>query len=201
MRQGTRLIAVATLAGMLGACTQNTRPMNFSVGEVNAAQRRQDAELKTISMTTAPPGEAAGKIAPIADLAIPAWKVALEDAIDRSAIFRDDATRKLTLNVKVTQLDTPSVGLDMRTTTTARYELIDRATRATLFISDVSTTGLVPAGYAFAGAERAWESMNRAVRDNIQQFLQQISGADLSKPVFPGTPPAGTAPGTPAPTS
>ena len=196
MTRWARWVMAVLAAAALGGCTQNTRPLNFSLPDVSPAQVRQNAELKTVSMSTAVPGEAAGKIAALTDITVPAWKVALEDAIDRSAIFLDDSPRKLSLVVKITQFDAPTVGFDKNTTATARYEVIDRATRATLFISDVTSTGHVPAGFAFAGAERSWESINRAIRSNIQQFLQQLGSADLSKPVFPpgAAPPAAAKP-------
>lgn len=114
-------------------------------------------------------------------------KAAIEDAIDRATIFRDDAQRKLSLSVKVTQFDVPAGGFDMTTTTTAHYELIDRNSRTPLFVSDITSTGHVPLGYAFTANERAWESVNRAVQASIRQFIDQLGSADLSKPLVPAT--------------
>ena len=184
-----RWMTAGLVAVALGACTQNTRPLNFSGVDVAPSSVHQPAELKAVSMSTATPGEAAGKISPVTDIAVPAWKSALEDGIDRAAIFQDEAPKKLSLVVKITQLDVPTFGLDMTTTATARYEIVDRATHDTLFISDVTSVGTVPASYAFVARERVWESINRAVRANIQQLIEQLRGADLSKPVFPAAKP------------
>lgn len=182
-----RLMIIVLAVTALSACTQNTRPLNFTLTDVAQVPSRQDAELKLVSVTSATAGATAGKISRVTDLALPAWKAAIEDAIDRATIFRDDAQRKLSLSVKVTQFDVPAGGFDMTTTTTAHYELIDRNSRTPLFVSDITSTGHVPLGYAFTANERAWESVNRAVQASIRQFIDQLGSADLSKPLVPAT--------------
>ncbi len=119
---------------------------------------------------------------------IPAiWKEALQDALNRSLIFIDDADKKINLSVRVTEYDLPAAGLAMKTTASAIYEIVDRANGDLLFAQEISTEGVVPVDYAFYGVTRAVESGNRAVRNNIAEFINILERADLSKPVFEGS--------------
>ncbi|HEI3725675.1 TPA: UDP-N-acetylglucosamine acyltransferase [Escherichia coli] len=67
----------------------------------------------------------------------------------------------------------------------ARYEIINRANGDIIYTQDIESTGTVPASYAFYGIVRARESVNRAVQNNITQFLQALESVDLSRPMFP----------------
>jgi len=101
------------------------------------------------------------------------------------AIFQDDASRKVNVSVKILKLEVPGAGFSMTTTTAARYEIMDRKTGDLIFSQDVSSSGVTPADYAFMGVARARESINRAVQNNITQFLQALETVDVNKPMFP----------------
>jgi Tfp pilus assembly PilM family ATPase len=73
----------------------------------------------------------------------------------------------------------------MSTETAARYELVDRKTGDILYTQDIASKGDVPFDYAFAGVTRVRESVNRAVQNNITQFLQALETVDVSRPMFP----------------
>ncbi|AXC69669.1 UDP-N-acetylglucosamine acyltransferase [Salmonella enterica subsp. diarizonae serovar 59:z10:-] len=102
------------------------------------------------------------------------------------AIFRDDSPQKVSLSVKVLAIDVPSFGASFTTKTIARYEIINRETGGIIYTQDISSSGTVPATYTFVGAVRARESINRAVQNNISQFLQALGTIDIEKPMFPG---------------
>ncbi|MBC3381800.1 UDP-N-acetylglucosamine acyltransferase [Serratia fonticola] len=101
------------------------------------------------------------------------------------AIFKDNSENKVSLSVKVLALDIPSFGVTFTTKTIARYELINRADGGIIYTQDISSVGTVSPGYAFAGIVRARESINRAVQNNITQFLQALETVDMTKPMFP----------------
>jgi Tfp pilus assembly PilM family ATPase len=73
----------------------------------------------------------------------------------------------------------------MTTSTAARYEISDRKTGDIIFTQDIASTGTTPFDYAFSGATRVQESVNRAVQNNITQFLQALESVDVKKPMFP----------------
>lgn len=177
------LLIVALAA--LGGCATNP-PMNFSVPNVGVSQTKLDAELRSLTVSLARPDEKKGDMPAWAEAQVPSlWQTALMDALNHMTIFRDDASRKVNLSVKVLALDVPSMGASFTTKTIARYEMIDRATGDIIYTQDIASSGTVPMGYAFVGVVRARESVNRAVQNNITQFLQALETVDVSRPMFP----------------
>jgi len=181
----TRLLVLLFALFALGGCATNP-PMNFSVPSVGVSHAKLDAEMKSLTVSLARPDEKKGDMPAWAEATVPGlWQSALLDALNHMTIFRDDASRKVNLSVKVLALDVPSMGASFTTKTVARYELIDRATGDIIYTQDIAASGVVPAGYAFAGVIRARESVNRAVQNNITQFLQALETVDVTRPMFP----------------
>ncbi|KAF1015531.1 MAG: hypothetical protein GAK31_01005 [Stenotrophomonas maltophilia] len=180
-----KFLAAAVMAVALTACSTNP-PLNFSVPNVGVSSKKIDGELKSLTVTLARPDEAKGKIPAEAQHEVPQmWQTALTKALNRMAIFRDDAPVKLNLSVKILAIDIPNFGASMTTKTVARYELIDRATGGIVYTQDAAASGEVPFNYAFAGLVRARESISRSAQNNIAQFLQALETVDVSKPMFP----------------
>ncbi len=181
---------------MLGACAPALPPLNFTPPNVALAQHRHEAALVSTSVTIAPKSEAKGPIdiAGAESNVSQLWKAALDDALLRMAMFRDSATTKLSLIVRILKLDAPGMGVTMITDTAARYELIDRDSGGLVFAADIDSQGRVGMGENFVGVVRARDSASRSVQNNIAQFLQQLEGADLTKPLFPGQPAPARAP-------
>lgn len=122
-----------------------------------------------------------------ADASIPPlWKEALIDALNRSLVFQDDMDKKINLSVRITEFDIPAGGASMTTRVSAIYEIVDRSNGDLLFTQKISSEGVVPFDYAFMGVVRAVESWNRAVRNNIADFINVLDSSDISKPVFKG---------------
>ena len=179
------IVGVLVLTG----CGQPMPPLNFSVPNVGLSQQRHDAEVKSITVTMARPDEQVGQIdhlftegaAALANV----WHTALEEALNRSLIFRDDGAKKVSLAVKVLKLDVPAAGVTFTTEAVARYELIDRSTGDIIFTRDITASGATPIDFAFLGVVRARESINRAVQNNISLFLQDAQSININKPMFP----------------
>ncbi|MFD1712520.1 UDP-N-acetylglucosamine acyltransferase [Ottowia sp. GY511] len=173
----TLLLIVAT--ALVAGCTAPP-PLNFSVSDVQVSKKKVDAELRSITVTLAKPGEQQGGIPTDMDRVTAYWKEALQAGLDRMTVFRDEAATKVSIQVKILAFEIPRFGAEMRTHSVARYEVIDRASGAVLYSKDVTSLGVVPAGYAFYGVTRARESINRAAQDNIRQFLQSLDSTDAS---------------------
>ncbi|HLZ68058.1 MAG TPA: hypothetical protein VKQ29_17675 [Aliidongia sp.] len=196
-----RALLLCVTAVLLSACG-SIPPLNFSVPNVGPSPAKLDAEVKSLTVTVARPDEKTGGLPPTAEGLAPLWKTSVEEALDRMAIFNDDASRKVSLSVKILKLEVPGAGLSMTTDAAARYEIIDRKTGSVIFTTDISSSGTTPLDFAFQGVARARESVNRAVQNNISQFLQQLQTVDLSKPMFPtAAVPAAASPKAMAPTS
>ena len=159
-------------------------PMDFMVEEVGVVNNRKDAELKSLTVGFAPQSQQrkmeGNETVP------PIWKEALQDALARSLIFKDDAVMKVNISVRIVELDAPGAGVDMKAKVAAIYEIVDRSNGDLVFAQEISSEGIVPFSYDFLGAVRAQEAANRSVRNNIAEFINQLEQADFSKPMFTG---------------
>nr|WP_313286896.1 UDP-N-acetylglucosamine acyltransferase [Stenotrophomonas pavanii] len=182
-----KLFLATAIAMSVAGCSTNP-PLNFSVPSVGVSTKKIEGELRSLTVTLARPDEAKGRIPAQAQHEVPQmWQTALTEALNKMAIFRDDAPRKFSLSVKILAIDIPGFGASMTTKTIARYELIDRANGSIVYTQDVSAEGTVPFDYAFVGVVRARESLSRSAQNNISQFLQALETVDASKPMFPSS--------------
>ena len=168
---------------LLSGCA--TQPLNFTPPTVAPAGIKLDAELMTVSVALdSTPGntgkkrriDAGGFEAELQTL----WKSALEDSLARAAIFTDGSHRRVNLSVRIERLALPSGAVVMHTGTLARYELIDRATGKSIFTTQIESDGRVSGDYAFMGVTRARESVNRSIQNNIMQFIEALTKAQLA---------------------
>lgn len=177
-------IAVIT-AVLLSGCG-SIPPLNFSVPDVGVSRKKIDAEMKSMTVTIARPDEKTGDLPVGMEQMVPQlWQTALTESLNRMVIFQDDAPMKVNLSVKILKLNVPGAGISFTTETSARYEIMDRKTGDLIFTQDISSSGTTPADYAFMGIARQRESINRAVQNNITQFLQSLETVDVKKPMFP----------------
>ena len=176
------LTLISIILFLVGCVSQP--PVDFTVQDVGMVDNRLNAELLSLTVGFAPQGQQ-GRVEANATIP-PLWKESLQDAINRSLIFRDDQPMKVNLSVRITEFDVPSAGFAMTTKVSAIYEIVDRSNGDLLFAQQISSEGVVPLDYAFAGATRMVESWNRAVRNNISDFIIQLGQTDISSPVFTG---------------
>lgn len=171
---GINLIFIGTLSG----CT-SAPPFNFAEPNVAVSQTVVNYTLKSAVVTLASPSEQDGPLPSDASIIVPIWQSALEDAVDRSAVFADPAPYSVNLECKVLELHLPLFGITMETTVSARYQVTDRHTGKIIFEKVINTKGDVPMSYSFIGVIREKESVNVAVQNNIGVFLQQIESSNL----------------------
>ncbi len=178
----TLLLAVSVLSG----CASTLPPLSFSVPNVGLSMHKIDAEIKSLTVTTARPDEATGEFAMgVGPGTCTLWKTSLQEALDKMLIFKDESPKKISLSVKILKLEVPGAGFSFTTKTDAKYEITDRSNGDIIYSSIINSEGTTPADYAFLGLARARESINRAVQNNILQFLQALDTLDISKPMFP----------------
>lgn len=178
-------VVTAAITIFLSGCG-SIPPLNFSVPNVGLSQRKIDAEMKSLTVTIARPDEKTGNLPVGMEQMVPQlWQTALIEATNKMAIFQDDATRKVNLSVQIRKLDVDGAGIEFSTRTTARYEIMDRKSGDVIFTQDIEATGIVPFGFSALGVARQRESINRAVQNNITQFLQALETVDVKKPMFP----------------
>ena len=173
-------------AGILSGCG-SVPPMNFSVPNVSMSTKKIDADLKSLTVTLARPDEKTGAIPPGTEENVPQlWHTALVEALNKMAIFQDDAARKVSLSVKVLKFQLRVVNLVVvDVDTEARYQIIDRKTGEIIFTKDISSFGTTPIEYAVSSLARTTESANRSVQNNITKFLQVLETTTFEKPTVP----------------
>ena len=179
-----RLLGLTFIVMLLTGCA-SLPPLNFSVPNVGVSHKKINADLKSITVSLARPDEQKGDIQAGMEAIPQFWKASLEESLDRMVIFKDGSEKRVNLSVKVLALDVPSFGASMTTKTIARYEIINRSNGDIIYTQEVSSSGTVPATYAFAGIVRSRESINRSVQNNITQFLQSLESVDVDRPMFP----------------
>lgn len=186
MKMIQRWWIAAWIAVLLTGCGPAIPPLNFSVPNVGVSQKKIDAEMKSMTVTIARPDEKTGNLPAGMEAMVPQlWQTALTEALNKMAIFQDDASRKVNVSVKILKLDPPGAGASMTTAAAARYEIMDRKTGDIIYTQDISSSGTTPFDYAFMGVTRQRESINRAVQNNITEFLQSLETVDVQKPMFP----------------
>lgn len=191
------LFVMVITAIFLSGCA--APPLNFSVPNVGLSQQKIDAEMKSLTVTVARPDEKTGSLdmkfavgtdAGLGDQIVPQmWQTALTEALNRMAIFQDDATKKVNLSVKILKFDVSECGLTCTVNTSAQYEIMDRKTGDLIFAQGISSAGTTPASYGPL-LIRMRESINRSVQNNITLFLQSLETVDVQKPMFPAKPSA-----------
>lgn len=180
-----RVMTVGALSLLLAACG-SVPPLNFSVPNVGVSAKKIDAEMKSMTVTIARPDEKTGDLPAAMEQVVPnLWQTALVESLNKMAIFQDDSAKKVNISVKILKLEVPSGGFSFTTQTAARYEIMDRKTGDLIYAQDISSSGTTPVDFAYLGLARARESINRAVQNNITQFLQALSTVDPQKPMFP----------------
>ena len=174
------ILSSLCIVALLSSCA--VPPVDFMVQDIGMVSSRKNVELKSLTVGYA--SQTQQKKVESNHNVVPVWKEGLQDAINRSLIFRDDTKTKVNLSVRITQFDVPAAGISMTTKVSAIYEIVDRSNGNLLFAQEISTEGVVPFGYSAYGLTRAVESINRSVRNNIADFIGILEKSDLRKPVF-----------------
>lgn len=189
-----RTIIAICLLSLLTACATPV-PLEFHPDMVQQSKRKLDAELRSISVKTAPPNQRMGDVNwfrvenTIGDQFIQTstgtgipitsqWEAALNDALVESLIFRDDAPRKVSLIVEIEKVEMSglaTVDYDVA----ARYRLMDRETGVDAYSKTIESRGSAATSEAFVGAVRARLAFVRSVKANIKQFLAELQAVML----------------------
>lgn len=187
------------LSGLVLTACQSIPPANFSVPNVGLSAKKIDAELKSLTVSVARPDEKKGRLdfekvtmdmngsgGALGGQVVPQlWQTSLTESLNNMAIFQDDSSKKVNLAVKILKLEVPSVGISFTTNAIAKYEVMDRKSGDLIFSQEIASSGTTPGDFAFNGLARMRESINRAVQNNITQFLQLLETVDINKPMFP----------------
>jgi hypothetical protein len=149
------------------------------VENVEQSKNRKDAEVKSLTVGFVPATQQG--VNDCLNPAVPGiFKEAIQDALNRSLIFKDDSAMKVNISAKIITCDLPAAGIAMTTSLATRYEITDRNTGNVIFNQVISTQGVVEFGFSALGVARMQESTNRAFRNNIGSLLWKLEDMSFS---------------------
>ena len=102
------------------------------------------------------------------------WKESVLESLNESGAFKDASANLINVIIMVNYAELPESGGDMFTGIEATYSVIERTSTKELFMTTIRTEVTIPLSFAFSGMTRAKESTNRAVTQNIGEFIQHL---------------------------
>lgn len=163
----------------LGACaTPKYEPISLTPENIPQSKRQVDAEVKSIAMMLAPQSQQTGEVR-VDPGFLNTWKDSLQVSLDRAAIFKDDAKRKVSVEGHVKKFDFNPTGLSNECFVEVTYRVTDRSTKAVVFEYDTKTTAKMDSGEVWVAIERLKRIWNRATQESIRQFVVALDGANL----------------------
>lgn len=168
-------VIIVSFAFLLSGCTP---AYNFTVPDIVPSKHKINADLKALTVSY---GEGPVYIQienlskeEISQEFVPAWYIALVQAIAEAELFDESAEKKVKMIVEILELDIPFIGITFPTQVITSYKLIDDSNNTSIYSNVITTEGSVPYNYSFFGYKRGTESLNRAVRKNISTFISHI---------------------------
>lgn len=174
-----QVVMLGVVTSLMFGCSAPP-PLNFSPEGVPVANKKIDADLKSIAITIANRDEQTGEILPDGEELVGPWKDALTNAINESVLFNDDSARHVSLSVKILHYDAPKPSLALEFDVDARYTLTDRKTGVEIFGTVISSKEFSKLPFLAGGFARARDSLNRAIQSNIIQFIEQLENKAAS---------------------
>jgi hypothetical protein len=153
---GPGLMACATQQGMTvdGGAIVNSSPKYRNAMAVRSVTGGQVMNAMTVMGVTNEP-----------------LKVALESSLSTNGFLVRSGTAKFYIDAEIVNLDEPVIGLDMDVTATVTYKVSGAGTTATY---PIKSTARATFSDSPLGIDRARIANERAMQQNIKQFLQAL---------------------------
>lgn len=187
MRISTILASVSSVIILAGCAAPP--PMNFTPHDVVYSTQRINAELKSINVSF--PSDDKGKMRVLNALNNyqsgstsldfrTNFKVSLEEALNLSGIFTDDAKTKINIYAQLVDLDVPSMGLSFPTTSTVIYKIQRRSDGKVLYEKEIKAVG-ESAINDLMGVNRSLSALNVSYQNNIKAFIADLEAEAQSQ--------------------
>jgi len=168
------------IAGLFFAVLCSCSPVpetGFALASVTPTAARIDAGLAAVTVEPASRDRAVYPLPRSLPPLLPLWQAALQDAVTRQGIFRPEASRRVSIVVKVLEFSLSGKILSVF----ARYQLFADPAGNQVFSADImSNAGLSSLATGVtslddpAVATQNRTQVIRAIQDNITQFLDQL---------------------------
>ena len=168
------------IAGLIFALLYSCTPVpetEVALASVTPATARIDAALAAVTVEPASRDRTVYPLPRSLTPLLPLWQAALQDAVTRQGIFRPEASRRVSIVVKVLEFSLSGKILSVF----ARYQLFaDPAGNPVFSANIMSNAGLSSLATGVtslddpAVATQNRTQVIRAIQDNITQFLDQL---------------------------
>jgi hypothetical protein len=161
------ILALLTLVSLVSCAVL---PLNFEPRPINA-NSRFDRELKRVSVEFS---KAVNMTSDYQSAVIQNWQTSLEKSLDKGGFFHDNSTKKSDLLVSIKDFDAGSMYLEVKII--AEYKLLDRESGKAIYQAEFYSKAT---DETFYGNERFVKILNKAISENIEKFLTELTKEKL----------------------
>jgi len=165
------------IAGLFFALLCSCSPVpetGLALARVTPTTARIDAGLAAVTVEPASRDRAVYPLPRSLTPLLPLWQAALQDAVTRQGIFRPEASRRVSIVVKVLEFSLSGKILSVF----ARYQLFADPAGNPVFSADImSNAGLSSLATGVTSLDDpavATQNRTQVIQDNITQFLDQL---------------------------
>ena len=162
------------ITGALALTGCSSTPLTFTPENIEISTEKINAELKSIHVSISDEDATTANLKKAGPKYVQTWKEALQDALDRSALFDDDASSKININAKLNSLDYPFAAATFHSKFITTYQIIKRKTGEVVYETTIESEGISSPGEDFLASHRLRHSINRAGQKNIIAFIERL---------------------------
>jgi hypothetical protein len=167
-------IAACVCVSLLAACAARPTQVNVVPTGIVRVSHPLDLELKTVNVIIADQASQSGKVMMSATFP-PLWRDAIQVSVDQAGLFKDDASRKVTITATIKQFEYNPTGFSNTVNVEATYVMTDRSNGQTLFDRTISTTASSSVSKEYMARARLINLWNETTQDNIAKFIAALS--------------------------
>lgn len=163
---------------LISGCAEQVTQVRLVPSGIQRVAEPFDMELKTVTMIIAEPPEQTGNVRMRPDFCN-TWRDALQTVVDQAGVFRDDASRKVTIAGVIKKFDFNSAGFSNKCDVEVAYKVIDRSNGQSLFTKTITSGSSKNVGETFNARMRIIDIWNEATQENIRAFVDALKESNI----------------------
>jgi hypothetical protein len=167
-------IAACVCVSFLAACASQPTQVNVVPSGIVRVPHPLDLELRTVNVIIADKASQTGKVMMSATFP-PLWRDAIQVSVDQAGLFKDDASRKVTITATIKQFEFNATGFSNTVNVEATYVMTDRSTGQQLFDRSITTTASSSVSKEYQARARLINLWNETTQDNIAKFVAALA--------------------------
>ena len=172
-----RILTIAALSAtaLLGACASGARPeMMAASASTVPPVAASDAGYKSVSVASVEGGSETNPLW-MSGVSTNDFRAALESSLRATNHLADAAgNARYKVTAKLLNIDRPMMGLNLTTTTSVNYKVVNAADNATAYEQTIQAQGTAKMSDSLLAVERLRKANEASIRNNIEQFIQSF---------------------------